>query len=132
MIPVDKRVRFLVTSNDVIHSWWVPDFAVKKDAIPGFVHESWAVVKEPEFTAANAELCGKDHGFMPIVVHAVEQDEYDDWVAMKQEEALQVYETVGKTWTMAELWTRVRRFISKIACLATRRMARDSPSIPIT
>ena len=104
VIPVDKRVRFLVTSNDVIHSWWVPDFAVKKDAIPGFVHESWAVVKEPGvYRGKCTELCGKDHGFMPIVVHAVEQDEYDAWVAMKQEEALQVYETVGKTWTMAEL-----------------------------
>ena len=73
VIPVDKRVRFLVTSNDVIHSWWVPDFAVKKDAIPGFVHESWAVVKEPGvYRGKCTELCGKDHGFMPIVVHAVE------------------------------------------------------------
>jgi cytochrome c oxidase subunit 2 len=104
VIPVDKRVRFLITSNDVIHSWWVPDFAVKKDAIPGFIHESWAVVKEPGvYRGKCTELCGKDHGFMPIVVQAVEQDEYDAWVAMKQEEARQVYETVGKTWTMAEL-----------------------------
>jgi len=104
VIPVDKRVRFLITSNDVIHSWWVPDFAVKKDAIPGFIHESWAVVKEPGvYRGKCTELCGKDHGFMPIVVQAVEQDEYDAWVAMKQDEARQVYETVGKTWTMAEL-----------------------------
>jgi cytochrome c oxidase subunit 2 len=104
VIPVDKRVRFLITSNDVIHSWWVPDFAVKKDAIPGFIHESWAVVKEPGvYRGKCTELCGKDHGFMPIVVQAVEQDEYDAWVAMKQDEARRVYETVGKTWTMAEL-----------------------------
>jgi cytochrome c oxidase subunit 2 len=104
VIPVNKRVRFLITSNDVIHSWWVPDFAVKKDAIPGFIHESWAVVKEPGvYRGKCTELCGKDHGFMPIVVQAVEQDEYDAWVAMKQDEARQVYETVGKTWTMAEL-----------------------------
>lgn len=104
VIPINKRVRFLITSNDVIHSWWVPDFAVKKDAIPGFIHESWAVVKEPGvYRGKCTELCGKDHGFMPIVVQAVEQDEYDAWVAMKQDEARQVYETVGKTWTMAEL-----------------------------
>lgn len=104
VIPINKRVRFLITSNDVIHSWWVPDFAVKKDAIPGFVHEVWAVVEEPGiYRGKCTELCGKDHGFMPIVVKAVEQAEYESWLAMKQQEALQVYETVGKTWTMAEL-----------------------------
>ncbi len=104
VIPINKRVRFLITSNDVIHSWWVPDFAVKKDAIPGFVHESWAVVEEPGiYRGKCTELCGKDHGFMPIVVKAVEQDEYENWLAMKQQEAKDVYETVGKTWSMAEL-----------------------------
>jgi cytochrome c oxidase subunit 2 len=104
VIPINKRVRFLITSNDVIHSWWVPDFAVKKDAIPGFVHEAWAVVEEPGiYRGKCTELCGKDHGFMPIVVKAVEQAEYESWLAMKQQEALEVYETVGKTWTMAEL-----------------------------
>ena len=104
VIPINKRVRFLITSNDVIHSWWVPDFAVKKDAIPGFVHEAWAVVEEPGiYRGKCTELCGKNHGFMPIVVKAVEQAEYESWLAMKQQEALQVYETVGKTWTMAEL-----------------------------
>lgn len=104
VIPVDTKVRLLVTANDVIHSWWVPDFAVKKDAIPGFVHEAWAVVEEPGiYRGKCTELCGKDHGFMPIVVKAVEQAEYESWLAMKQQEALQVYETVGKTWTMAEL-----------------------------
>ena len=104
VIPINKRVRFLITSNDVIHSWWVPDFAVKKDAIPGFVHEAWAVVEEPGiYRGKCTELCGKDHGFMPIVVKAVEQAEYESWLALKQQEALQVSETVGKTWTMAEL-----------------------------
>ncbi len=104
VIPINKRIRFLITSNDVIHAFWVPAFAVKKDAIPGFVHESWAVVEEPGiYRGQCAELCGKDHGFMPIVVRAVPQDEYDTWLAEKQEEARQVYETVGKQWTMAEL-----------------------------
>ena len=78
VIPVNKRVRFLITSNDVIHSFWVPAFAVKKDAIPGFVHESWTVVDQPGiYRGQCAELCGKDHAFMPIVVHAVEEEEYD-------------------------------------------------------
>ncbi len=104
VIPVNKRIRFLITSNDVIHSWWVPDFAVKKDAIPGFVHEAWAVAEEPGiYRGQCAELCGKDHGFMPVVVRAVEQAEYDSWLAGKQDEARIAYETVGKQWTMAEL-----------------------------
>lgn len=104
VVPVDKRIRFLITANDVIHAWWVPDFAVKKDAIPGFVHETWTVVEEPGvYRGQCAELCGKDHGFMPIVVRAVEQAEYDIWLAQKQEEARIAYETVGKEWTMDEL-----------------------------
>jgi cytochrome c oxidase subunit 2 len=104
VIPVNKRIRFLVTAQDVIHAFWVPDFAVKKDAIPGYVHESWAIVEKPGvYRGQCAELCGKDHGFMPIVVHAVEEAEYEAWIAEKQEEARAVFETVGKTWTMEEL-----------------------------
>tara|TARA_R110002167_G_scaffold39888_1_gene122831 strand:- start:474 stop:1619 length:1146 start_codon:yes stop_codon:yes gene_type:complete len=88
VIPINKKVRFLVTSNDVIHSWWVPDFAVKKDAIPGFINEIWAIVEEPGiYRGQCAELCGLDHGFMPIVVHAVPQDEYDAWYAGRQDQA---------------------------------------------
>lgn len=104
VIPTNTRVRFLVTAEDVIHSFWVPDFAVKRDAIPGFIHEAWTVVEEPGiYRGQCAELCGKDHGFMPIVVRAVEQDEYDAWIAEKREEARAAYEIVGKEWTMDEL-----------------------------
>lgn len=104
VIPVNKRVRFLITSNDVIHSWWVPDFAIKKDAIPGFVQEVWTIVDEPGiYRGQCTELCGQDHGFMPVVVRAVEQDEYDAWIEDKRAEAQAVYEIVGKEWTMGEL-----------------------------
>ena len=104
VIPINKRVRFLVTAQDVIHAFWVPDFAVKKDAIPGFVHEAWTVVDEPGiYRGQCAELCGKDHAYMPIVVRAVTQNEYDGWVADKREEARLAWETVGKQWSMAEL-----------------------------
>lgn len=104
VIPINKRIRFLITSQDVIHAFWVPAFAVKKDAIPGYVHESWAIVEEPGvYRGQCTELCGKDHGFMPIVVHAVEQDEYDAWLATKREEAAIAFETVGKEWSQAEL-----------------------------
>lgn len=104
VIPINKRVRFLITAQDVIHAFWVPDFAVKKDAIPGFVHEAWAVVEKPGiYRGQCAELCGKDHAYMPIVVRAVTQADYEAWVAEKQEEARLAYETVGKQWSMDEL-----------------------------
>ncbi len=84
LIPVNKKTRFLVTGGDVIHAWWVPDLAVKKDATPGFINETWTrPTKTGIFRGQCAELCGKDHGFMPIVVKVVEQAEFDTWVAEK-------------------------------------------------
>lgn len=84
VIPTGQKVRFLITSDDVIHSWWVPDFAVKKDANPGFINEAWTNVKEPGvYRGQCAELCGKDHGFMPIVVIAKTPQEYNQWKAEK-------------------------------------------------
>jgi cytochrome c oxidase subunit 2 len=85
VIPTGQKVRFLITSDDVIHSWWVPDFAVKKDANPGFINESWTKVNTPGvYRGQCAELCGKDHGFMPIVVIAKEPAEYEAWVAEQE------------------------------------------------
>ena len=82
VLPVGKKVRFLHTSSDVIHSWWVPDLAVKKDAIPGFINENWAFIEEAgTYRGKCTELCGRDHGFMPVVVEAVSEEEYNDWVA---------------------------------------------------
>jgi cytochrome c oxidase subunit 2 len=85
VIPTGKKVRFLITSDDVIHSWWVPDFAVKKDANPGFINEAWAKVEEPGvYRGQCAELCGKDHGFMPIVVVAKSPADYEAWVGEQE------------------------------------------------
>jgi cytochrome c oxidase subunit II len=85
VVPVDTKVRLLVTGNDVIHSWWVPDFAVKKDAIPGFVNEAWFKAnKIGRYTGQCAELCGRDHGFMPIVVEVVSKDDFAAWLAAKK------------------------------------------------
>ena len=82
VLPVNKKIRFLVTSNDVIHSWWVPELGIKRDAIPGFMYEAWAKIEKPGvYRGQCAELCGINHGFMPIVVEAVSQDEFDQWVA---------------------------------------------------
>ena len=114
VLPAGKRVRFLITSNDVIHSWFMPDFAIKKDAIPGFVHEAWTVVDKPGiYRGQCAELCGKDHGFMPIVVRVVEEDEYEKWLSDKQEEARVAFETVGKVWTMDELMAKGEEVYSR-------------------
>ena len=80
-IPINKKVRFLITSDDVIHSWWVAAFAVKQDAVPGFINEAWTIVNEPGvYRGQCAELCGKDHGYMPIVVEALPEAEFDAWL----------------------------------------------------
>ncbi len=81
VVPKGKKVRLLLTSNDVIHAWWVPELAIKKDAIPGIVNETWFLAREAgTFRGQCAELCGKDHGYMPIVVEVVEPDAFQAWV----------------------------------------------------
>ena len=88
IIPTNKKVRFLVTSNDVLHAWWVPDLALKKDAIPGFINELSTVVLEPGvYRGRCAELCGRHHGFMPIVVEAVSENKFDEWIASQKIES---------------------------------------------
>ncbi|MGR5266683.1 cytochrome c oxidase subunit II [Vibrio astriarenae] len=100
VVPIGKKIRFLLTSDDVIHSWWVPDFAVKKDTIPGFINEAWTLVDKPGvYRGQCAELCGKAHGFMPIVVHAMEQDDYDAWLATKKVEIAQAQEEAAAALT---------------------------------
>ena len=104
VIPVDTKVRFLITAKDVIHSWWMTDFGVKKDAIPGFVNETWAKVEETgTYRGACTELCGQGHAFMPVVVEVVEKDEYARWIADKKAEAVAMRELTEKTFTMDEL-----------------------------
>jgi cytochrome c oxidase subunit 2 len=90
VIPTDKKVRFLMTSDDVIHSWWVPDFAVKKDANPGFINEAWTRVNEEGiYRGQCAELCGKDHGFMPVVVDARSPEAFESWLDNAKKEKLE-------------------------------------------
>ncbi|CCQ12717.1 Cytochrome c oxidase polypeptide II [Pseudoalteromonas luteoviolacea B = ATCC 29581] len=90
VIPTGKKVRFLMTSDDVIHSWWVPDFAVKKDANPGFINEAWTRVNdEGIYRGQCAELCGKDHGFMPVVVEAKSPEDFDVWLASQKSAKLE-------------------------------------------
>jgi cytochrome c oxidase subunit 2 len=106
VLPVGSKIRFVLSSADVIHSWWVPQLAVKKDAIPGIVNESWTIINEPgTYRGQCTELCGKDHGFMPVVVIAKPQAEFDEWLAGKKEEAKKLAELTQKDWTFDELMT---------------------------
>ncbi|MDQ7731397.1 cytochrome c oxidase subunit II [Halomonas sp. SpR1] len=107
VLPINRKVRFLMTSDDVIHSWWVPDLAVKQDTIPGFINENWVKINEPGiYRGQCAELCGIDHGFMPVVVHAVEEDEFESWLAERKEAAEQEAMGVDREWGMEELVER--------------------------
>ncbi len=107
VLPVNKKVRFLITANDVIHAWWVPQLAVKKDAVPGFVNESWAIIEEPGiYRGQCAELCGKDHGFMPIVVEALSEEDYGKWLADKKEASVKLKALTEKTFTFDELYSQ--------------------------
>ncbi len=118
VIPVNTKVRFLVTANDVIHAWWVPELAVKKDAIPGFINETWTLATEEGiYRGQCAELCGKDHGFMPIVVKVVSQEEYAEWLSGKQEEAAQIKELMAQTFSLDDLMARGKDVYQK-NCLA--------------
>lgn len=103
VIPVNTKVRFLVTGNDVIHSWWVPELAVKKDGIPGFINETWTKAnKIGIYRGQCAELCGRGHGFMPIVVNVVEPEEYSAWLAGKKSQAKEIKALMDKQFTLDE------------------------------
>ena len=122
LVPTGKKIRFLITANDVIHSWWVPAFAIKQDAIPGFINTAWTVIDEPGvYRGKCTELCGKNHGFMPIVVKAVEQEEYDLWVSEKRSAAIALAELTEKDWSKEELIERGEALYAKncVACHQT-------------
>ena len=119
VIPTDTKVRFLMTSADVIHAWWVPDFAIKKDTIPGFINETWVIVEEPGiYRGQCAELCGMDHGFMPIEVHALERADYDAWYAQQQESARQVQQMAGAALSMEDAMAQGEQIYTRncVAC----------------
>ena len=85
VLPVGKKIRFITTSNDVIHSWWVPAFGVKRDAVPGFLREFWAKIDTVgTYRGQCSELCGKEHGFMPVVVQVVSPEDFKTWLASKK------------------------------------------------
>lgn len=107
VIPTGKKVRLLLTANDVIHAWWVPEFGVKQDAIPGFIKDAWVRVEKPGvYRGQCAELCGKDHAYMPIVVEALEPAAYAAWAAAQKTKYAAAAEDSNKTFTLEELKAR--------------------------
>ena len=114
VLPAGKKVRVLLTATDVIHTWWVPQFGVKRDAIPGFLRETWVKIEQPGvYRGQCAELCGKDHGFMPVVVRAVPEPEYVAWVDKKKVELAAAAAGADKTWTKDELIAKGKEVYEK-------------------
>ena len=104
VVPVGKKVRLLITANDVLHAWWVPAFAVKQDAIPGFIRDAWFTAdKVGTYRGSCVELCGKDHAFMPIVVEVMEPEKYAQWVVAQKAKSAKTTVDVNKVFTMDEL-----------------------------
>lgn len=107
VVPTGKKVRLLLTASDVIHSWWIPAFGVKQDAIPGFINEAWFQVDKPGiYRGQCAELCGVGHGFMPIVVEAMPQEQYDAWLKNQKDKLAATAEAATKDYTLDELKIR--------------------------
>ena len=107
VVPVGKRVRVVITAGDVIHSWWVPAFGVKQDAIPGFVRDSWFKAEKPGvYRGQCAELCGKEHGFMPVVVEVKTPEEYDKWIVAQKAKAAAGADDPATVWYLKDLVAR--------------------------
>ena len=122
VVPINTPIRFLITSNDVIHSWYMSDFAVKQDAIPGFINVAKTTINEPGVYRGNCtELCGERHAYMPVVVRAVTQDEYQEWLQSKKEAAEQIAFLTEKDWTLAELMEQGEE-IYNTRCAACHQM----------
>jgi cytochrome c oxidase subunit 2 len=107
VLPVETKIRILTTAADVIHAWWVPDLGWKRDAIPGFINDNWTYIEEPGvYRGQCAELCGKDHGYMPIVLNAVSKEEYAAWVEEQKAEQIEAASGSDREWSMDELMER--------------------------
>ncbi len=118
VLPVGKKIRILTTAADVIHSWWVPALGWKRDSIPGFINESWTNIEKPGvYRGQCAELCGKDHGFMPIVVEAKTEADYQTWVASMKAVAVGEAKAADREWTMDELMAKGKEVYGK-SCVA--------------
>jgi cytochrome c oxidase subunit 2 len=123
VVPIGKKVRILTTAADVIHAWWIPAFGAKQDAIPGFIRDIWFRAETPgTFRGQCTELCGKEHGFMPIVVRVVSAEDYSKWVGEQQKLMAAAADDPGKTWELTDLIARGER-VYAANCVACHQAA---------
>lgn len=128
VVPINQKIRLMITSNDVIHSWWVPELGVKKDGIPGFIHEAWMRIKKPgTYRGQCTELCGARHGFMPIVVIAKTNEDYQAWLAEKGKQKKEKASASSREWSMEELMTHGKAVYEK-ACAVCHK--KDGAGMP--
>ncbi len=128
VVPIHRKIRFLVTSNDVNHAWWVPDLAVKRDALAGFINEGWAIIDKPGvYRGQCAELCGVKHAFMPIVVIAMSEQGYADWVNQQKGGASEEEINVSRNWTMQELISRGEKVYGTICAACHQPTGMGNP-----
>lgn len=114
VLPVGEKVRILMTASDVLHNWWVPQFGSSRLAVPGFIRETWVQVEKPgTYRGQCKELCGKGHGYMPVVVNAVSMEEYKTWVAAKKEEQAKAVAGADKEWTKEDLMVEGKKVYEK-------------------
>lgn len=130
VVPVGKKIRFLITSKDVIHAWWVPDFGVKKDAVPGFIREIWTYIdpdKPATYRGQCAELCGAKHGYMPIVVEAKPMAEYTKWVEEQKAKQAAASQDEDKEWGYDELMVKGEKEYNSICAMCHQASGKGLP-----
>jgi len=130
VVPVGKKVRILTTAADVVHAWWVPALGLKQDAIPGFIRDTWfKATKEGTYRGQCAELCGKEHAFMPIVVRVVSQEEYSKWAGEKKKAMLAAADDPSKTWTLPDLVARGEKVYAANCVACHQAQGQGTPSL---
>ena len=128
VVPIHKKIRFLITSNDVNHAWWVPDFAVKRDAVAGFINEGWTKIDKPGvYRGQCAELCGINHAYMPIVVIAMSEQGYKDWLAQQKGGSSQAEIDTNRNWTMQELMEKGEKVYGTICAACHMPAGQGNP-----
>lgn len=130
VVPVGKKVRILTTAADVVHAWWVPALGLKQDAVPGFIRDTWfKATKEGTYRGQCAELCGKEHAFMPIVVRVVSQEEYSKWAGEKKKAMLAAADDPNKTWALPDLVARGERVYASNCVACHQAQGQGTPSL---
>jgi len=130
VVPVGKKIRVLTTAADVVHAWWVPAFGAKQDAIPGFIRDIWFKAEiTGTFRGQCAELCGKEHGFMPVVVRVVSAPEYTKWVGEQKKAMAAAADDPAKTWDVRELAARGEKVYAANCVVCHQAAGQGSPAM---